>query len=91
MLSGQVVFGLISVSVNEGLLTVTSPYNGVGVRRKTMENSEYISQHIRLLKEQNEWLRGYCYKTEKSKAQVIREALELYRATVEEKKNKEDS
>ena len=56
-----------------------------------MENSEYISQHIRLLKEQNEWLRGYCYKTEKSKAQVIREALELYRATVEEKKNKEDS
>ncbi len=39
--------------------------------------------YARLEEEQYEWLREYCYKSRKSKAQVIREALELYKTHVE--------
>ena len=38
-----------------------------------------IPVHIRLLEEQYEWLRKYCYENRISQAEVVREALELYR------------
>lgn len=40
--------------------------------------------HIRLLEEQYQWLRQYCFDQRVSQAEVIREALELYRKEKEE-------
>lgn len=48
-----------------------------------MYDNKYTALHVQVLTEQDEWLREYCYKSRKSKAQVIREALELYKTHVE--------
>ena len=39
----------------------------------------YVSIHVRLLEEQYEWLRKYCYENRISQAEVIRQALQIYR------------
>jgi len=39
----------------------------------------YVSIHVRLLDEQYEWLRKYCYENRISQAEVVREALQIYR------------
>lgn len=39
----------------------------------------YESIHVRITKEQYEWLRRYCYENRAAQAEVIREALELFR------------
>jgi len=41
----------------------------------------YVSIHVRVLNEQYEWLRQYCYENRTPQAQVVREALEMYRQT----------
>ena len=46
----------------------------------------YVSIHVRVLNEQYEWLRKYCYQNRVSQAEVIREALELFK---KEKEGKE--
>ena len=46
----------------------------------------YVSIHVRVLSEQYEWLRKYCFDQRISQAEVIREALELYRKEKEEEK-----
>ncbi len=43
------------------------------------KNLAYVSIHVRLLEEQYEWLRQYCFDQRISQAEVVREALELYR------------
>jgi hypothetical protein len=50
---------------------------------------KFISTHVRLLEDQYNWLRRHCFEARISQSEAIRLALELYRATVEEKKNKE--
>lgn len=50
---------------------------------------KFVSTHVRLLEGQYNWLRRYCFEAGISQSEAIRSALELYRATVEEKKNKE--
>lgn len=39
----------------------------------------YESTHVRLLSEQYEWLRQYSYENRIPQAEVIREALELFK------------
>jgi len=43
----------------------------------------YESTHVRLLSEQYEWLRKYCYENRIPQAKVIREALELFKKEIE--------
>jgi len=43
----------------------------------------YVSTHARLLREQYEWLRQYSYENRVPQAEVIREALEMYREELE--------
>jgi len=52
-----------------------------------MTEDKQTALHVRVLTEQDEWLRKHCFETRKSKAQVIREALELYKNHVESKNN----
>jgi hypothetical protein len=56
---------LIPVSKKEGL--------------RMGEKIAYVPIHVRLLREQYEFLRKYSYDKRVSKAEVIREALEMYR------------
>jgi hypothetical protein len=46
----------------------------------------YESLHVRVTKEQYEWLRRYCFENQVSQAEVIRVALEMFRETKEEEK-----
>ena len=43
----------------------------------------YESIHVRITKEQYEWLRHYCYENRVAQAEVIREALEMFREAKE--------
>ncbi len=43
------------------------------------EGMKMVPTHIRLYEEQYEWLRQYCFDQRISQAEVVREALELYR------------
>lgn len=45
----------------------------------------YEAIHVRLLSEQYEWLRQYCFDNRVAQAEVIREALELFRNQKEER------
>jgi hypothetical protein len=47
--------------------------------RMSEKNLAYVSIHVRLLDEQYEWLRKYCYENRISQAEVIRQALLMYR------------
>lgn len=47
--------------------------------RMSEKNLAYVSIHVRVLKEQYEWLRKYCYENRISQAEVVREALQIYR------------
>jgi hypothetical protein len=47
--------------------------------RMSEKNLAYVSIHVRLLDEQYEWLRKYCYENRISQAEVVREALQIYR------------
>ena len=47
--------------------------------RMSEKNLAYVSIHVRLLKEQYEWLRKYCFENRISQAEVIRQALLMYR------------
>jgi hypothetical protein len=40
---------------------------------------KFISTHVRLLEDQYEWLRRYCFENQVSQAEVIRVALEMFR------------
>ncbi len=42
----------------------------------------YVPTHVRLLREQYEWLRQYSYENRVPQAEVIRKALEMYRQAV---------
>jgi hypothetical protein len=46
-----------------------------GLRIKKLE---YVSIHVRLLREQYEWLRKYSYENRVPQAEVIRKLLEMY-------------
>ncbi|MFY9435345.1 MAG: hypothetical protein WAQ42_00320 [Limnochordia bacterium] len=39
----------------------------------------YESIHVRITKEQYEWLRKYCFENQVSQAEVVRVALEMFR------------
>ena len=39
----------------------------------------YESLHVRVTKEQYEWLRKYCFDNKVSQAEVVRESLEMFR------------
>jgi hypothetical protein len=43
------------------------------------KNLAYVSIHVRLLSEQYEWLRKYCFENRISQAEVVREALQIFR------------
>ena len=43
------------------------------------KNLAYVSIHVRVLSEQYEWLRQYCFENRISQAEVVREALLMYR------------
>ncbi len=45
----------------------------------------YESLHVRVTKEQYEWLRKYCFENQVSQAEVVRVALEMFRIKKEEK------
>ena len=45
----------------------------------------YESIHVRITKEQYEWLRRYCFENQVSQAEVVRVALEMFRIKKEEK------
>jgi hypothetical protein len=47
--------------------------------RMSEEKLAYVSIHVRVLKEQYEWLRKYCYENRISQAEVVREALQIFR------------
>lgn len=47
----------------------------------------YENIHVRITKEQYEWLRRYCFENQVSQAEVIRIALEMFREKKEDKKN----
>jgi hypothetical protein len=64
------------------------PFGGVGGShnqslqgglRMSEKNLAYVSIHVRLLDEQYEWLRKYCYENRISQAEVVREALQIFR------------
>ena len=46
----------------------------------------YESLHVRVTKEQYEWLRRYCFENQVSQAEVIRVALEMFREKKEDKR-----
>jgi len=43
----------------------------------------YEAIHVRITKKQYEWLRRYCFENRVAKAEVIREALEMFREAKE--------
>jgi hypothetical protein len=45
----------------------------------------YENIHVRITKEQYEWLRRYCFENQVSQAEVIRIALEMFREKKEDK------
>jgi hypothetical protein len=47
---------------------------------------KFISTHVRLLEDQYEWLRRYCFENQVSQAEVIRVALEMFREKKEAKR-----
>jgi len=47
--------------------------------RMSEKKPAYVSIHVRLLDEQYEWLRKYCFENRISQAEVIRQALLMYR------------
>ena len=47
--------------------------------RMSEKNLAYVSIHVRVLSEQYEWLRKYCYENRISQAEVIRQALQIFR------------
>ena len=49
-----------------------------GGLRMSEKNLAYVSIHVRVLKEQYEWLRQYCFENRISQAEVVREALLMY-------------
>lgn len=46
----------------------------------------YESLHVRITKEQYEWLRRYCFDNKVSQAEIIRIALEMFRDKKEERR-----
>ena len=50
---------------------------------------KFISTHVRLLEDQYEWLRRYCFENQVSQAEVIRVALEMFREKKEDKRNED--
>jgi uncharacterized protein YkuJ len=46
----------------------------------------YESLHVRVTKEQYEWLRRYCFDNKVSQAEVVRESLEMFRDKKEDKR-----
>jgi hypothetical protein len=49
----------------------------------------YESLHVRVTKEQYEWLRKYCFDNKVSQAEVVRVALEMFRIKKEEERNED--
>ena len=49
----------------------------------------YESLHVRVTKEQYEWLRKYCFDNKVSQAEVVRESLEMFREKKEDKRNED--
>jgi hypothetical protein len=53
-------------------------YLGIKKGGLRMKKLSYVSIHVRLLKEQYEWLRKYSYENRVPQAEVIRKLLEMY-------------
>ena len=51
----------------------------------TIMSEELVRVMIRLTSEQHEWLRKYCFDNRISQAEVLRQALELYRQELAKK------
>ena len=49
---------------------------------------ELVRVMIRLTSEQHEWLRKYCFDNRVSQAEVLRQALELYRQELAKKEQR---
>jgi len=47
----------------------------------------YESIHVRITKEQYEWLRRHCFESRTSQAEVVREALDMFRNQKEVNEN----
>ena len=43
------------------------------------EKIAYVSIHVRIMSEQYDWLRQYCFENRISQAEVVREALQIFR------------
>jgi hypothetical protein len=54
----------------------------------TIMPEELVRVLIRLTSEQHEWLRKYCFDNRISQAEVLRQALELYRQELAKKERK---
>ena len=50
------------------------------------DSNMYESLHVRVTKEQYEWLRRYCFDNKVSQAEVVRESLEMFREKKEDKR-----
>jgi hypothetical protein len=50
------------------------------------DSNMYESLHVRVTKEQYEWLRKYCFENQVSQAEVVRVALEMFRYKKEDKR-----
>lgn len=49
----------------------------------------YESIHVRITKEQYEWLRQYCFENRVAQAEVVREALDIFKNQKGERSNHE--
>ena len=54
----------------------------------TIMSEELVRVMIRLTSEQHEWLRKYCFDNRISQAEVLRQALELYRRELAKKEQR---
>jgi hypothetical protein len=54
----------------------------------TIMPEELVRVMIRLTSEQHEWLRKYCFDNRTSQAEVLRQALELYRQELAKKEQR---
>lgn len=61
---------------------------GLGAARPLRKGGKamYESIHVRITEEQYEWLRRYCFENRVAQAEVVREALDMFRNQKEDVK-----
>jgi hypothetical protein len=68
-----------------GIIEIPFAYSKEG---GTIMPEELVRVMIRLTSEQHEWLRKYCFDNRISQAEVLRQALELYRQELAKEQRK---